>query len=158
MTKSIPMRQAVSGHYAGWIQNQLWTWGGCNFPDKPCADGGEKKFYPQAYGASVQIGDGVLFLGGQCGPSSLTTCEFYPNSSNRVMCTPLPIGLDNFAATYYDGTIYIAGGQSFGKPNRVIYWIHYRTIAVCNLAFRYSIHPPDQPCMYSEATSPRQIP
>ena len=121
VTKSIPMRQAVSGHYAGWIGNELWTWGGCNFPDKPCADGGEKKFYPQAYGASVQIGNGVLFLGGQCGPSSLTTCEFYPNSSNREMCTPLPVGLDNFGATYYDGTVYVAGGQSFGKPNRVIY-------------------------------------
>ncbi len=153
VTRGIPMRHAVSGHYAGWINNGLWTWGGCNFPDKPCADGGEKKFYPQAYGASVQIGDGVLFLGGQCGSSSLTTCEFYPNNSDREMCTPLPVGLDNFAATYYDGTIYVAGGQSFGKPNSVVYGARWekplRWVALDTLPDKCRL----QPCVQVQNTA-----
>mgnify|MGYP006384731659 CR=1 FL=1 len=51
----IPLKQAVSGHYAGWIMDKLMITGGCNFPDVPCADGGQKVYYPKAYGASVQV-------------------------------------------------------------------------------------------------------
>lgn len=56
-----PLDKAVSGHYAGWINGSLSTYGGCNFPDIPCADGGQKVYYPQAYGASVHVPDGVVF-------------------------------------------------------------------------------------------------
>ena len=117
-----PLDKAVSGHYAGWINGSLSTYGGCNFPDIPCADGGQKVYYPQAYGASVHVPDGVVYIGGMDSTSSLGGCTFI--SANDGTSTPiasLPVGLDNFAATYYDGMIWVAGGQSNGTPNKDVY-------------------------------------
>ena len=117
-----PMRDAVSGHYAGWIKGNLWTWGGCNFPDVPCADGGEKKYYPIAYGASVPVPGGVAILGGTDGITSFDKCGFYSASDrNYAEIAPLPKGLDNFAATYHDGMLWVAGGQCQGVPNKEVY-------------------------------------
>lgn len=122
VTATPPMRDAVSGHYAGWIMGKLWTWGGCNFPDVPCADGGEKKYYPIAYGASVPVPGGVAILGGTDGITSFDKCEFYSSSDmNFAEIAPLPKGLDNFAATYHDGMLWVAGGQSNGVPNKEVY-------------------------------------
>ena len=110
-----PMRDAVSAHYAGWIRGKLWTWGGCNFPGVSCADGGEKVYYPIAYGASVQVPGGVAILGGTDGITSFDKCGFYSSSDrNYAEIAPLPKGLDNFAATYHDGMLWVAGGQCQG--------------------------------------------
>ena len=132
VTPDIPLSQPISGHYTGWMQGKLWTWGGCNFPEIPCADGGKKHYYPQAYGASLSIGQGVLILGGQDEMGSHNTVLYIiPQGKKRFHTyelAPLPIPLDNFAATYYDGIIYIAGGQSDGIPNRTVYaakWTEY---------------------------------
>lgn len=117
-----PLDRAVSGHYAGWIKGELATYGGCNFPDVPCADGGEKVYYPCAYGASVQVPGGVVYIGGMDNAGSLDGCTFI-NAADGTETTiaSLPKGLDNFAATYYDGTIWVAGGQSNGVPNTDVY-------------------------------------
>ena len=64
VTKAGEMERAVSGHFAGMHNGTLETWGGCNFPDIPCADGGKKVFYPKAYGASVTVPEGTVFVGG----------------------------------------------------------------------------------------------
>ena len=64
VTKVGDMPRAVSGHFAGIQNDTLVTWGGCNFPDIPCADGGQKVFYPKAYGASVTVPEGTVFVGG----------------------------------------------------------------------------------------------
>lgn len=122
VTATPPMRDAVSGHYAGWVMGKLWTWGGCNFPDVPCADGGEKKYYPIAYGASVPVPGGVAILAGTDGITSFDKCEFYSSSDmNFAEIAPLPKGLDNFAATYHDGMLWVAGGQCQGVPNKEVY-------------------------------------
>ena len=122
VTSTQPMSDAVSGHYAGWIMGELWTWGGCNFPDVPCADGGKKVFYPIAYGASVNTPEGVAILGGTDGETSFDMCGFYRSSDRSYQEMPsLPKGLDNFAATYYNNAIWVAGGQSFGIPNKEVY-------------------------------------
>ena len=117
-----PLDKAVSGHYAGWINGSLSTYGGCNFPDVPCADGGEKVYYPRAYGASVQVPGGAVYLGGMDSTASISECLFINATDGAV--TPiasLPVALDNFAATYYDGMLWVAGGQSNGTPNKNIY-------------------------------------
>ena len=104
-----PMEKAVSGHYAGLINGELTIYGGCNFPNIPCADGGEKVFYPRAYGASVQVPGGTVYLGGMDSTTSLSECSFI-NSTNGTS-TPiasLPKALDNFAATYYDGMLSVS--------------------------------------------------
>ena len=122
VTPAAPMEQAVSGHYAGWIKGELATYGGCNFPNVPCADGGEKVFYPRAYGASVQVPAGVVYMGGADAQSSLNECLFInatDGTSTRI--APLPKALDNFAAAYHDGTLWVAGGQTNGVPNKDVY-------------------------------------
>ena len=126
VTPSQPLDNAVSGHYAAWTADGLQTYGGCNFPDVPCADGGQKVYYPQAYGASVQVPNGALFLGGMDAHGSLSECTFI--SATDGTSTPiesLPVGLDNFAATYHDGMVWVAGGQTNGTPNRNVYALQF---------------------------------
>ena len=122
VTPQAPLNAPVSGHYAGWIKGQLSTYGGCNFPDVPCSDGGQKAYYPKAYGASVQVPGGVVYLGGMNADGSLSECEFInATDGTSTPIAPLPQALDNFAATYYDGMLWVGGGQSNGVPNREVY-------------------------------------
>ena len=121
-----PMERAVSGHYAGWIQGGLATYGGCNFPNVPCADGGEKVYYPRAYGASVQVPGGAVYIGGMDSTGSTGECNIInatDGASSQFASLPKP--LDNFAATYHDGMLWAAGGQSNGMPNKDIYAIPF---------------------------------
>ena len=127
-----PMRDAVSGHYAGWIHGKLWTWGGCNFPGVPCADGGEKVYYPLAYGANVSVPGGVVVLGGMDANGSSDQCGFYDAKTGIRRDLPaLPKALDNFAATYYydgvqkQGYLLMAGGQTNGVPNKDVYLLRW---------------------------------
>ena len=122
VSQAQPLDKAVSGHYAAWTNDGLATYGGCNFPDVPCADGGQKVYYPRAYGASIQVPGGAVYLGGMDSASSISECLFIDASDGTsTPIPPLPVGLDNFAATYYDGTIWVAGGQSNGTPNKNVY-------------------------------------
>ena len=122
VSPSTPMDKAVSGHYAGWINGGLTTYGGCDFPDVPCADGGQKVYYPQAYGASVQVPDGVVYIGGMNSTTSLDECTFLNEiDGTTTPINALPKAIDNFAATFYDGMIWVAGGQTNNTPNRDVY-------------------------------------
>ena len=78
-----PIRKGVSAPFAGFTGSTLIVAGGCNFPDKPAAEGGKKVYYaqvysltpgtsstqwqeqtplpiPVAYGASVETEEGTL--------------------------------------------------------------------------------------------------
>ena len=121
-----PMDKAVSGHYAAWINGGLTTYGGCNFPDVPCADGGQKVYYPRAYGASVQVPGGAVYLGGMDSATSLSECLFINAiDGTSTAIASLPKALDNFAATYYDGMLWVAGGQSNGVPNKEVFALSF---------------------------------
>ena len=122
VSPSTPMDKAVSGHYAGWINGGLTTYGGCDFPDVPCADGGQKVYYPKAYGASVQVPGGVVYIGGMNSTTSLDECTFLNEiDGTTTPINALPKAIDNFAATYYDGMIWVAGGQTNNTPNKDVY-------------------------------------
>ena len=125
VTKDKDMPRAVSGHFAGIQDGKLVTWGGCNFPDVPCADGGQKVFYPKAYGASVTVPEGTVFIGGtsESGSEAETTFENSKsiNSKFKKPLPNLPKPLDNFAACYGTDRIFVAGGQSNGVPNKDVY-------------------------------------
>lgn len=122
VSPSTPMDKAVSGHYASWTKGSLATYGGCNFPDVPCADGGQKAYYPRAYGASVQVPGGTVYLGGMDATASISECIFINASdSTTTKIAPLPVALDNFAATYHNGMIWAAGGETDGIPNNKVY-------------------------------------
>ena len=155
VTPATPLEKAVSGHYAAWLKGELSTYGGCNFPDVPCADGGQKVYYPKAYGASVQVSGGVVYLGGMNAERSLSECEFISaadGSSTPIASLPKP--LDNFAATYHDGTLWVAGGQTNGVPNREVYSLPYPSDAK---AWTIATTLPDecrlQPCMAAQNTA-----
>ena len=155
VTPASPMSNAVSGHYAGWVKGALATYGGCNFPDVPCADGGQKVYYPKAYGASVQVPGGVVYLGGMNAERSLSECEFISaadGTSTPIASLPKP--LDNFAATYHDGTLWVAGGQSNGTPNQEVYSLPYPSDAK---AWTIAATLPDecrlQPCVAVQNTA-----
>ncbi len=106
--------RAVSGHFAGLVEGQLTTWGGCNFPDTPCADGGQKVFYPKAYGASVAVPGETIYIGGMDENGSDASV-----SPSNLPSLPKP--LDNFAACYGMDRIFVAGGQTNGTPNKDVY-------------------------------------
>ncbi|MBR3857920.1 MAG: sodium/solute symporter, partial [Bacteroidaceae bacterium] len=114
VTPAGKMERAVSGHFAGLVDGKLTTWGGCNFPDVPCADGGQKVFYPKAYGASVAVPGETIYIGGMDENGS----DASVSPSNLP---PLPKPLDNFAACYGVDRIFVAGGQTDGVLNRDVY-------------------------------------
>ena len=157
--------QGVSGAFAGVVNNSslgqfVIVAGGCNFPDTPAAEGGQKVFYTDiyalslacaapadypcsggwqrvgampcglAYGASVTTPEGVVCLGGTSdGQKSedfavlLTMDDSLGIQSQDIPL--LPTSLDNFAAAYGDGFIYVAGGQHNGIPNRKAYRLRW---------------------------------
>ena len=141
--------RAVSGHFAGIVDGRLQTWGGCNFPDVPCADGGQKVFYPKAYGASVTVPEGTVFIGG-ADPSSSSDVSFLPlrgGGDSEGTLPSLPKALDNFAACYGTDRIFVAGGQSNGVPNKDVYALDWpdgkQWVKLCELPGESRL----QPCM-----------
>ena len=177
-TPAIPLgafaEQGVSGAFAGIVKEPLTgapfvvVAGGCNFPDTPASEGGQKTFYTDiyvisleassffdatkgqaawpkdskhdgeplpgwsrdgslpcglAYGASVTVPEGVICLGGtsdgQKSEDFAVLLSMGTSSEVTAQDIPLlPIALDNFAAAYGDGYIYVAGGLHNGMPNR----------------------------------------
>ena len=144
--------QGVSGAFAGIANDYVLVAGGCNFPDTPAADGGQKVFYTDvyaislscvggtdyprsggwqrvgalpcglAYGASVTTPEGIVCLGGTAnGQKSEDFAVLLTLDAGNALVSrdlpPMPVALDNFAAAYGDGFIYVAGGQSNGIPN-----------------------------------------
>ena len=155
VSPATPLDNAVSGHYAGWINGELSVWGGCDFPDVPCADGGEKVYYPRAYGASVQVPGGVIYIGGMDTMTAYAECTFYSDKDGQpTPLASLPKALDNFAAAYHDGMLWVAGGQSQGIPNREVYALSYPSqakewIVVATLPDECRL----QPCMAVQNTA-----
>ena len=160
------MERAVSGHFAGIVDGKLQTWGGCNFPNVPCADGGQKVFYPKAYGASVSVPEGTVYIGGlsplpapplgECLNAAKTKSDdeclfagmkYSPKGGAERGLPPLPKGLDNFAACYGVERIFVAGGQTDGIPNRDVYALDWpdgkEWVKLCELPDEGRL----QPCM-----------
>ena len=79
-----------------------------------------------AYGASVSTPEGIVCLGGTSdGKKSEDFAVLLTlDASGAVVSSalpPLPVSLDNFAAAYGDGFIYVAGGQHNGSSNHKAY-------------------------------------
>ena len=152
--------QGVSGAFAGTAGDYVLVAGGCNFPDKPAADGGQKVFYTDvyalplscvgatddarsgswqrvgslpcglAYGASVTTPEGIVCLGGtadgQKSEDFAVLLSFDKTGQLQSQDIPvLPVGLDNFAAAFGDGFIYVAGGLHNGIVNRKVFRLRW---------------------------------
>lgn len=146
------LQKGVSAAYAALIDDNLLVAGGCNFPDKLGFEGGKKVFYeailhfdknqnqwqtigklPEAaaYGASVAIPDGYLWIGGQAATHSLATCykvQYTKEKGLNLTDFPsLPEPLDNFAGTSIGSKVFVAGGNASGKPSNKVFYINTAT-------------------------------
>lgn len=138
-------QQGVSAPFVGWVDGKLLVAGGCNFPGTSAANGGAKVFYdhvwqldgeewqtipdvrlprPTAYGAYVSTPKEIVAIGGYDGHRSQTEVSAI-HSQGVGMLPPLPVGIDQGAATLYDGYIYMVGGETDGAPLKTIYRMAY---------------------------------
>ena len=149
------MSKGVSAAFATLVDDQLIVAGGANFPGKLGFEGGSKAFYdeilqydktakswkvvdklpqPMAYGVSVSIPNGALWLGGTSPTESLKTTykvsfnENDPASAHSPITlepfVPLPATMDNFAGCAINETVFVAGGNVNGQPSNTLYSIH----------------------------------
>lgn len=134
--------QGVSAPFAGRIGDALVVAGGCNFPDVPAADGGEKVFHrtiyllehpddtlaewqrvgempvAAAYGIGITVPQGLVCIGGTDGRQSLRGVWLLRSDGAGGFVTDslpdLPEGLDNGAGALCGDALYVAGGQTDG--------------------------------------------
>lgn len=136
----------VSAPFAGIHANRLLVAGGCNFPDKPVAEGGTKKYYKEifaldvtadtseweyvgdlpatvAYGASVTVPKGVVCIGGNNDEGSFKEVILLSWENQQLVKSlpSLPFSRDNFAATGLGNKVYVTGGNENGVPSRTFY-------------------------------------
>ncbi len=134
--------KGVSACYCGVINGYLYIAGGCNFPDKPVAEGGKKRFYkaiyaaklnaegnrlewktvgqmpqPAAYGVSVTYENSLIFVGGNNETGGLTTAiRLRPTATGmqQEALPSLPHALDNMAGAVVGHILYVVGGNCAG--------------------------------------------
>lgn len=139
----------ISAPYVGMADGRVIRAGGCNFPTNPMAPGSQKKFYqgiyaltttpdgeittesigllpfPMAYGAGVSVPEGLLLIGGTTPAEALSTVFLLnvneEGKSVLKQLPSLPYSVDNMAAAYLDGKVYVAGGSVAGKPSNKLF-------------------------------------
>ena len=138
----------VSAAYVGTANGLIIRAGGCNFPGNPMAPGAQKKFYSgiyavepsangfttrlighlptgMAYGCGVTTPAGLAIIGGTDAQSALKSAMMLTvNPDGKASLSPLPTlpaSIDNMAACYADGSIYVAGGNVDGRPSNALY-------------------------------------
>jgi N-acetylneuraminic acid mutarotase len=131
---ALPDREGFAGSYAGASGGALIVAGGANFPDKRSWEGGTKVWYdrvfvlePKAtawreagrlpaaggYGASVQLDDGVLFIGGGDAKRNFAEVWLARWDGTAVSFTAwpaLPRPLAMTAGARVGRTVFVAGG------------------------------------------------
>ena len=146
------LQKGVSASYAALIDDNLLVAGGCNFPDKLGVEGGKKVFYDEillfnktqnqwqtigklpeaaAYGVSVAIPDGYLWIGGQTATNSLANCYKVQYSKEKALTLnsfpALPEPLDNFSGASVGSKVFVAGGNASGKASNKVFYINTTT-------------------------------
>ncbi|ATA69888.1 cyclically-permuted mutarotase family protein [Capnocytophaga sputigena] len=146
------LQKGVSASYAALIDDNLLVAGGCNFPDKLGFEGGKKVFYDEillfnktqnqwqtigklpeaaAYGVSVAIPDGYLWIGGQTATNSLANCYKVQYSKEKALTLnsfpALPEPLDNFSGASVGSKVFVAGGNASGKASNKVFYINTAT-------------------------------
>ncbi len=134
----------VSACYAGHTGNYIIMAGGCNFPVP-----GQKRYYdgiyaaranadslewhlvgrlPQAaaYGATVESGDSLIFIGGNNSQGSLRSVTSVHLDTARMQVSlnampPLPVTADNLGAALCGGKVVAVGGNQNGKPSACVW-------------------------------------
>lgn len=140
-----PYGQGVSALYAAEAGGTLLAAGGANFPERPAAEGGAKRFYdeiwllrpgadawlaagrlprPAAYGATYGLGDGMIAAGGANAEGTLDAVwRLRPEGAGvRIDTLPaLPAAVEQAAAARDEKRLYLAGGLTDGVPSTAVY-------------------------------------
>ena len=149
--------KGVSACYCGVINGYLYIAGGCNFPDKPVAEGGKKRFYkaiyaaklnaegdrlewktvgqmpqPAAYGVSVTYENSLIFVGGNNETGGLTTAiRLHPTATGmqQEALPSLPHALDNMAGAVVGHILYVVGGNCEGVATQRVWSLDLKNTA-----------------------------
>ena len=149
--------KGVSACYCGVINGYLYIAGGCNFPDKPVAEGGKKRFYkaiytaklnaegnrlewktvgqmpqPAAYGVSVTYENSLIFVGGNNETGGLTTAiRLRPTATGmqQESLPSLPHALDNMAGAVVGHILYVVGGNCEGVATQKVWSLDLKNTA-----------------------------
>lgn len=137
----------VSALYAAVHDGELYIAGGCNFPEKPAADGGLKRYYKgiykaeigenlvweqvatlpsaSAYGATVQAGSRWIIAGGMNndGATSDVYCLDIENGCKAEALPSLPCTIDNTAAAMNGEKVFVVGGNADGKASNRVFML-----------------------------------
>lgn len=136
-------QHGLASPFAGTSGDVVIVAGGCNFPDVPVVDGGAKKYYNDAfvliekngkphwlfgmkipnktaYGASVNVSDGLLCIGGNNNNETFSTVYLLKwnkkKSELEIENWPdLPFPMSQMGATLVDDIVYVLGGKADGK-------------------------------------------
>lgn len=136
------MQHGLAAFFAGMHNGAIIVAGGCNFPNKPAAENGSKKYYsdifvltndgdnyewtikgtlaqPLAYGASVSLPEGVLCIGGVNGDKEVSNVVLlaWDNANKTIKQTAfpeLPFTMSQHGAVIIDNTVYVAAGKTNG--------------------------------------------
>ena len=149
--------KGVSACYCGVINGYLYIAGGCNFPDKPVAEGGKKRFYkaiyaaelnaegdrlewktvgqmpqPAAYGVSVTYENSLILVGGNNETGGLTTAiRLHPTATGmqQEALPSLPHALDNMAGAVVGHILYVVGGNCEGVATQRVWSLDLKNTA-----------------------------
>ena len=149
--------KGVSACYCGVINGYLYIAGGCNFPDKPVAEGGKKRFYkaiyaaklnaegdrlewktvgqmpqPAAYGVSVTYENSLILVGGNNETGGLTTAiRLRPTATGmqQEALPSLPHALDNMAGAVVGHILYVVGGNCEGIATQKVWSLDLKNTA-----------------------------
>lgn len=132
----------VSACYAATYNGTMLLTGGCNFPEKPAAEGGAKRYYkgiytasteditkwrmigelpePSAYGVPLKYGESLIIVGGiNSDGANKNVYMLTPEGDNCGIkqLPPIPCTIDNAAGAISGNRIYIVGGNADGKAS-----------------------------------------
>lgn len=139
-----------AGPVTGVHNNVMVVAGGANFPNNMPWQGGKKKYYddvyvylknkntlklhkklfklpfPVAYAACSSTPAGIIYAGGENeqGISSKVILLQWDGSNETIIdreLPELPVGLTNASATFKDGIVYVAGGETTGFVSDRLY-------------------------------------
>ncbi|MBR2300797.1 MAG: cyclically-permuted mutarotase family protein [Bacteroidaceae bacterium] len=138
------MEQGVSACYVTLHDGCMYIAGGCNFPEVPAADGGEKRYYKgvyravlgdtlvwdkvaelpieSAYGAYASEAGKWYIAGGMNSKGALKSvyCINVADGCRVDTLASLPYSVDNCAAAVAEGHLFVVGGNCSGEAsNRV---------------------------------------
>lgn len=146
------LSKGISAAYAALIDGKLIVAGGANFPENLGFEGGTKAFYdeimlydkvaeewkiigqlptPSAYGVSVPVADGAIWIGGNNEKESLkSSYQVSLSSSNEILLKSfpdLPFPMDNFSGCSSGDFVFVAGGNVNGRSSNAIYSLDTKT-------------------------------